>query len=342
MHRSCTAGDEGLTLSRREFIRGTVGAVSLWSMSARAQQPNRKPVIGYLSGGSPSFYYTTILPAFREGLSGSGYVEGKNITIEYRWAEGHYDRLPEMAAELVSRKVDLIVAGGGDEASRSAKKATATIPIVFSAGGDPVADGRVTSLARPGGNLTGVTFLTVGLYPKRLQLLTDLVPQAKTIAMLVAAHSPNTKDNLRETAAAAGALGKEFRPLPVAAEADLAPALASLQELKHAALVVQTDPFIDPWVEQLIPLAARYAVPAVYGFRRFPVVGGLMSYGASIEGVYRQVGVYAGKILAGAKPADLPIQQPTKFELVINLKTAKALGLTVPQSLLAGADEVVE
>jgi putative tryptophan/tyrosine transport system substrate-binding protein len=330
-----------LTRSRRDLMALLGGAAVASPLVARAQQPKTMPVIGYLSGGSASFY-TTILPSFHEGLSETGYVEGKNVAIEYRWAEGQYDRLPAMAAELVSRKVDLIVAGGGDKASRSAKNATATIPIVFSSGGDPVADGRVASLARPGGNLTGVSFLTVGLYPKRLQLLSELVPQAKTIAMLANANGPNTKDNLREVAEAAAALGKEFKPLTVALEADFAAAFASLEELKHAALIVQTDPFIDARVEQLIPLAARYAVPAIYGFRRFPVAGGLMSYGASIAGVYRQVGVYAGKILAGAKPADLPVQQPTKFELVINLKTAKALGLTVPQSLLARADEVIE
>ena len=334
------AGGDRLTRSRRDLM-ALLGGVAVASPLAARAQLKAMPVIGYLSGGSASFY-TTILPSFHEGLSQTGYVEGKNVAIEYRWAEGHYDRLPAMAAELISRKVDLIVAGGGDEASRSAKNATATIPIVFSSGGDPVADGRVASLARPGGNLTGVSFLTVGLYPKRLQLLSELVPQAKTIAMLANANSPNTKENLHEVAETAAALGKEFKPLTVAIEADFAAALASLEELKHAALIVQTDPFIDARVEQLIPLAARYAVPAIYGFRRFPVAGGLMSYGASIAGVYRQVGVYAGKILAGARPADLPVQQPTKFELVINLKAAKALGVTVPQSLLARADEVIE
>jgi putative tryptophan/tyrosine transport system substrate-binding protein len=327
-------------MERRYFISLLGGAVG-WPLAAQAQQPKTMPVIGYLSGGSASFY-RTILPSFHEGLGEAGYIEGKNVAIEYRWAEGHYEHLPAMATELTNRKVDLIVAGGGDEASRSAKNATTSIPIVFSSGGDPVADGRVASLARPGGNLTGVSFLTVGLYPKRLQLLSELVPEATAIAMLANANGPNTKDNLREVAETAAALGKEFKPLTVAVEADFVAAFASLKEPQRTELVVQTDPFIDARVEELIPLAARYAVPAIYGFRQFPVAGGLMSYGASIAGVYRQVGAYAGKILAGAKPADLPVQQPTKFELVVNLKTAKMLGLTVSQSILTFADEVIE
>ena len=325
---------------RRRDLLVLAGTAVLLPRTGTAQQ-RKMSVIGYLSGGSASFY-ATILPSFREGLGESGYVEGKNVAIEYRWAEGHYDRLPAMAAELVDRKVDLIVAGGGDEASRSAKQATAVIPIVFSSGGDPVADGRVVSLARPGGNLTGVSFLTVGLHPKRLELLAELVPQAQTIAMLAYANGPNAKTNFREVAEAAKALGKEFKPLAVSDDADFESEFASLQKLNGVALIVQTDPFIDARGDQLIALAARYAVPAIYGFRRLAVAGGLMSYGASINGVYRQVGVYAGKILTGAKPADLPVQQPTLFELVINLKTAKALGLSVPQSLVARADEVIE
>ena len=326
-------------MKRRDLIALLASAPVASPFAARAQKAI--PVIGYLSGGSASFY-TTILPSFHEGLRESGYVEGKNIAIEYRWADGHYDRLPAMAAEFVDRRVDLIVAGGGVQSLRSAKKATATIPIVFSSGSDPIAEGLVASLARPGGNLTGVSFLTTGLYPKRLQLVSEMVPQSAAIAMLVNANGPNTKDNLQEAAEAAATLGKQFKPLPVAIEADFAPAFAALEALKHAALIVQTDPFIDARVEQLIPLAARHAMPTIYGFRRFAVAGGLVSYGTSIGGVYHQVGVYAGKILAGAKPSDLPVEQPTKFELVINLKTAKALGLTVPQALLARADEVIE
>jgi ABC-type uncharacterized transport system substrate-binding protein len=325
---------------RRDVILG-LGAGFALPLAARAQQPKAMPVIGYLSGGVPSFYQT-ILPSFRDGLREAGYIEGKNVAIEYRWAEGKYDRLPALAAELVARKVDLIVAGGGNASPTAAKAATSTIPIVFSAGADPVAGGLVASLARPGGNLTGVSFLTVGLYPKRLQLLSELVPQARSVAMLAYANGPNTKDNFSEVAGAAAALGKEFKPLPVASDAEIEPVFASLKKPDRPALIIQTDPFIDARSERVIALAARYGLPAIYGFRRFAAAGGLMSYGASINGVYRQIGVYAGKVLAGAKPADLPVQQPTKFELVINLKTVNALGLTVPPALLAGADEIIE
>ena len=238
--------------------------------------------------------------------------------------------------------MDLIAATGGAAALRAAKAATSTIPIVFTSGGDPVADGLVASLARPGGNLTGVSFLTGELYPKRLQLLSEAVPQARSIAMLVNSNAPSTDGNLREAAAAAERLDKKFTPLRVAVEADFEPAFASLGKQHAMALIVQTDPFIDARVDQLVALAASYRTPAVYGFRQFPLAGGLMSYGVSISGVYRQAGAYAGKILAGANPADLPVMQPTRFELVINLKTAKALGLTVPWILLSQADEVIE
>jgi putative ABC transport system substrate-binding protein len=327
-------------MRRRDLVKFIgVGAIA-WPVSVSAQQ-KLMPVIGYLSGGSASFY-APILPAFLEGLRESGYVEGQNVEIEYRWAEGHYDRLPAFAAELVSRPVDLITATGGILALRAAKAVTSTIPIVFTSGSDPVAEGLVASLARPGGNLTGVSFLTAGFYPKRIQLLSELVPQAQSIAMLAYANGPNTSDNLRQAAEAAKVLGKKFEPLMVAVAADFDATFASLEKMKAVALVVQTDPFIDARVDQLIALAARAAVPAIYGFRRFAAAGGLMSYGASIAGVYRQAGAYAGKVLAGAKPADLPVQQPTKFELVINLKTAKALGVTVPHILLAQADEVIE
>jgi len=326
-------------MRRRRFV--TVLGAAVAAPFTTWAQGKAMPVIGYLSGGSQGFY-KTILPSFFEGLREAGYIEGKNVAVEYRWAEGQYDRLPAMAAELVERKVDLLVASGGDEASRAAKQATAAIPIVFSAGGDPVIDGRVASLARPGGNLTGVSFLTVGLYPKRLQLLSELVPQARSIAMLAYANGPNTKNNFREVAEATKALGKEFKPLAVSADSDFDSELGSLQKLNGVALIVQTDPFIDAQGDRLIALAARYALPAIYGFRRLAVAGGLMSYGANINGVYRQVGVYAGKILAGARPADLPVQQPNLFELVVNLNTAKALGLAVPQALLARADEVIE
>ena len=327
-------------MKRRDLILALAGTLAA-PLAARAQQ-RAMPTLGYMSGGSASFYAAGILPAFRDGLREAGYVEGENVTIDYRWAEGHYDRLPAFAAEFVRRNVDLIAATGGITALRAAKAATSTIPIVFTSGSDPVADGLVASLARPGGNLTGISFLTTQLYPKRLQLLSEVVSQAQSVAMLVNANGPNTDDNLRETAAAADALGKKFTPLRVAADSDFDPAFASLDQQKIAALVVQTDPFIDARVDQLVALAARYRIPAIYGFRQFPLAGGLMSYGVSIAGVYHQAGQYAGKILAGAKPADLPVQQPTKFEAVVNLKTAKSLGLTVPQTILAGADEVIE
>jgi putative ABC transport system substrate-binding protein len=327
-------------MRRRELILGLGGVAVAWPLTARAQQ-KPMPVIGYLSGGAASFY-TAILPAFREGLGEHGYVEGENVTIEYRWAEGHYDRLPAFAAELVSRKVDLIAATGGERASLAAKKATSTIPVVFTSGSDPVADGRVTSLARPGGNLTGVSFLAIELHPKRLELLAELVPRVRSMGLLVNRNVPATERVIQEVAAAAAAKGIQLNTMKVAVDADFSAAFASLERLQAGALIVATDPFIDAHRDQLITLAARYAIPAIYGFRQFVAAGGLMSYGASIAGVYRQAAEYAGRILAGAKPADLPVQQPTKFELVINLKTAKALGLTVPQSIFARADEIIE
>ena len=294
-----------------------------------------------MSGGSASFYQS-ILPAFRDGLREYGYIEGQNVAIEYRWAEGDYNRLPAFAAEFVARNANVIVATGGERSSKVAKEATSTIPIVFTSGSDPVADGRVASLARPGGNLTGVSFLTIELHPKRLELISEMVPQARVIALLANPKVPTTESMIGEVTAAATAKRIQLKPLKVATEADFETAFASLKKLKAGALIVATDPFIDARRDELIGLAARFAVPAIYGFRQFAVAGGLMSYGVSISGVYRQAGVYVGKILAGAKPAELPVQQPIKFELVINLKTAKALGVSVPPSLLARANEVIE
>lgn len=325
-------------MRRRDLVLGIAGALAA-PLAARAQQAT--PVIGYMSGGSQSFY-AGILPAFRDGLRKEGYAEGENVTIEYRWAEGHYDRLPGYAAEFVGRQVDLIVASGGNLAPKAAKAATSAIPIVFTAGADPVADGLVASLSRPGGNLTGVSFLTTQLYPKRLQLLCEAAPQTQSIAMLAYANGPNTASNLAEAAAAAAVLGKKFIPLKVSTEGDFEAAFASLDNEKNIGLAVQTDPFIDFRFDQIVGLAARYRIPTIYGLDQFPRAGGLMSYGVSIAGVYHQAGQYAGKILAGAKPADLPVQQPTKFDFIINLKTARALGLVMPQSLLTLADEVIE
>ena len=319
---------------------GVAGAC-LAPLATRAQQ-RRVPEIGYMSGGSAGFYAPTILPAFRDGLRESGFVEGQNVAIEYRWAEGHYEQLPGFAAEFVGRNVDLIAATGGVASSRAAKQATATIPIVFTSGGDPVADGLIASLARPGGNLTGVSFLTSELHPKRLELVSELVPQARVIGFLVNPNGPFTEHVVREAAAAAEARGVALKVVNVTGGEEFDAAFASLARIKIGAVIVETDPLIDARREELVRLAALYAIPAIYGFRVFAASGGLISYGVSIAGVYRQVGVYAGKILAGARPADLPVVQPTKFELVINLKTAKSLGLAVPQSLLARADEVIE
>ena len=324
-------------MRRREFI-GIAGGAAVWPLAGRAQQP-QMPVIGFISGGSASFYQS-ILPAFREGLREQGYIEGQNVTIEYRWAEGDYDRLPAFATEFVSRKVDVIAATG--PSSMAAKAATSTIPIVFTSGSDPVADGRVVSLARPGGNLTGISFLTVELNPKRFELISEMVPQARTIGLLLNPNQTSTETVIRQVAAAAKAKSIEIKALDVSAGVDFETAFATLQKFKAGALIVQTDPFIDARRDQLIDLAARFALPAIYGFREFALAGGLMSYGVSITDVYRHAGLYVGKILKGANPAELPVEQPTKFELIINLKTAKTLNLTIQPTLLARADEVVE
>ena len=260
------------------------------------------------------------------------------MAIEYRWAEGRYDRLPGFAAEFVSRKVDTVAATGGDRSSIAAKAATSTIPIVFTPGSDPVADGRVTSLGRPGGNLTGVSFLTIELHAKRLELIAEMVPQARAIALLANPSASTSESMIRQVAAAATAKGIRLETLKVAVEVNF----ASLEKPRADALIVATDPFIDARRDELIALAARFRVPAIYGFRQFALAGGLMSYGVNIAGVYRQASAYVGKLLAGARPADLPVERPAIFEVVINLKTARALGLKVPQSLLARADEVVE
>jgi putative ABC transport system substrate-binding protein len=298
------------------------------------------PVIGYLNGGSrgPS---NPFVAAFHEGLGEAGYVEGQNLTIEYRWAEGNYDRLPALAAELVGRKVDLIAASGGIASAVAAKTATSTIPIVF-IGGDPVELGLVASLARPGGNLTGVSILTVELASKQLELLTELAPRTGLVALLVNPNNPVTEPLTRDVQQAARAKGVQLQILKASSESEIDAAFASLVQRHAGALIVAGDPFFNNRRDQIVALAARHAVPAIYFGRELAAAGGLISYGPSFTAAFRQFGTYAGKILKGAKPADLPVQQPTKFELVINLKTANALGLTVPQSLLARADEVIE
>ena len=304
----------------------------------RAQQ-KAVPVIGILGPTSPG-PFAGFVAAFHRGLSETGYVEGQNVAIEYRWAEGRYDRLPALAADLVARKVDVIVAPGSPLAL-AAKNATSTIPIIFT-GGDPVAEGLVDSFARPGGNLTGVTFMNAELMPKRLELLSELVPQAGVIALLVNPNNSNADPTIRDVQEAARAKGVQLRVLRASTESEIDAAFATLVQVQAGALVLGADPFFGQRRDQLVALAARHAVPAIADWRGFPAAGGLISYGTSFTDSVRQVGMYAGKILKGTKPADLPVQQPTRFELVVNLNTAKALGLTIPPSILARVDEVIE
>jgi putative ABC transport system substrate-binding protein len=328
-------------MRRREVITLLGGAAIAWPLALRAQQP-AIPVIGFLGSASPDTY-TVRLRAFRQGLKEEGYVEGQNVAIEYRWAEGHYDRLPVLAAELVHRQVTVIVAGGGTSSAVAAKAATATIPIVFEVAVDPVEAGLVASLHRPGGNLTGVTNLNVEVGPKRLELLRELMPKATIIAVLVNPTSRVlTEQFLRALQAAAPALGMRLHVLHASTERDLDTIFAALGELRTDALFIGPDLLFLVHSEQLGALALRHALPATHLYRPFVAAGGLMSYGASQTEPYRLVGISAGKILHGEKPADLPVQQATKVELIINLKTAKALGLTVPLSLLGRADEVIE
>jgi putative ABC transport system substrate-binding protein len=325
-------------MKRRELILLLGGAV-IAPRALRAQQ-KPMPVIGFLNGTSPG-PAAAFVAAFRQGLSETGYVEGQNVAIEYRWAEGRYDRLPALATDLVGRRVDVIVATGGDRSALAAKSATSTIPIVFT-GGDPVAIGLVASLSRPGANLTGFSIITVELHPKLLELISELVPQVGVIALLVNPNNPNAERMQRDVQEAARAKRVQLHILKAGIESEMEGAFATLVHLKAGALLVGADAFFNSRREQLVALALRHAVPAIYEWREFPVAGGLISYGTSLAAVYRQVGIYVGRILKGAKPADLPVQQPTKFELVVNLKTAKALGVTVPPSILARADEVIE
>jgi putative tryptophan/tyrosine transport system substrate-binding protein len=325
---------------RRELLL-LLGAAMPAGRALRAQQ-KAMPAIGFLSGTSPG-PSAPFVAAFRQGLSETGYVEGQNLAIEYRWAEGRYDRLPALAADLVGRKADLIAtSGGGQNAVLAAKSATSTIPIVSLLGDDPVATGLVTSLARPGGNLTGVSFLFVELMQKRLELLSELVPQARVVALLVNPNNNNTPRIMRDVQEAARVKGLQLAILKAGTESEIDAAFAALVEQQAGALVVGADPFFTDRREQVVALASRHAVPAMYAVREIAAAGGLISYGASLPAAFRQLGIYAGKILKGAKPAELPVQQPTRFELVVNLNTAKALGLTVPPSILDLADEVIE
>ena len=323
-------------MNRRELILLVGGAMTA-ARAPRAQQ-KKMPVVGFLSGASPA-PSAPYLAAFLQGLSESGYVEGQNVTIEYRWAEGRYDRLPALAAELVIRKVEVIAALGGTPPALAAKNATATIPIVFGAG-DPVGLGLVASLARPGGNLTGTSGLELELAPKLVELMSELVPSARIIALLVTSNNPLAEHIIIQNAQqAASAKGLELQILKASTEGEID---AAFVELQAGGLIVQADPLFNSRREQLVGLASRRAMPAISAWREFAEAGGLISYGASRTGGWHKIGTYVGKILNGAKPADLPVEQPTRFDLVVNLKTAKALGLTVPPSILARATEVIE
>jgi putative ABC transport system substrate-binding protein len=329
-----------MRMKRREFIMLLGGAAVAWPLHARAQQP-ALPVIGYLGIASPETFAGR-LRAFRLGLGEIGYVEGRNVVIEYRWAEGRYDRLPALAADLVRRQVTVMVAPGGIPSALAAKAATATIPIVFETGADPVAVGLVPSLNRPGGNITGVTSLNSQIEPKRLELLHELVPAATTIARLVNPTNPRSESDTGEVRAAARALGLQVLLLQASNNHDIDAAFATLVKPQAGALMIGADPLFNTLSEQLAGLAARYALPAIAQPPEFPAAGGLMSYGGSITESHRQAGIYVGRILKGEKPADLPVQQVTKVELILNLKAAKALGLSVPLPLLTRADEVIE
>jgi putative ABC transport system substrate-binding protein len=325
-------------VKRREIIT-FIGGSAVWPLAARAQQPAML-VVGVLSTRAPGAD-PHLLAALQRGLKEAGFVEGQNVAIEYRFAANQYDRLPELAADLVRRRV-AVIATMGSPAAPAAKAATATIPVVFGIGDDPVTLGLVTSLNRPGGNLTGVTVLSAELGPKRLELAHELVPTAAIVAVLVNPSNTNTEPLSRDLQSAARAIGLQIHVLQASTEHDIDAAFATLLQVRAGALVIGTDPFFNSRSDQLAALALRHAMPTIYQFREFAAAGGVLSYGASITDSYRWVGLYTGRILKGEKPADLPVQQSTKVELIINLKTAKALGLTVPLSLLGRADEVIE
>jgi putative tryptophan/tyrosine transport system substrate-binding protein len=323
-------------MKRREFI-AAIGGAAAWPVVGRAQQP-AMPVIGMLSVGSPDAY-AIYLAAFRQGLNETGFVEGGNVAIEYRWGHGNNDRMRALAAELVDRQVNVIAAGAS---AIAAKAATATIPIVFIFGGDPVKSGLVTSLNRPGGNITGVGLFAFSLGAKRLEMLRELIPAAKVIAVLVNPTLLEAETDRKDVEAAAGAIGQHISILNASTDNDFEPTFETMDQQGAEALLVMSDPFFNSRRQQLVALAARHAIPAIYEWREIATIGGLMSYGGSLVDAYRQEGIYTGKILKGAKPADLPVMREVKIELILNQKTAKALGITFPLSLLGRADEVIE
>jgi putative ABC transport system substrate-binding protein len=325
---------------RREFIALASGAAVAWPLVARAQQ-NAMPMIGFLSGGSPGAYAGRVA-AFRKGLNESGFIDGQDAAIEFRWAQGQYDRLPVFAADLVRQKVAVIVSSGGDVAALSAKAATSSIPIVTVSGSDPVKTGLVVSFNRPGGNVTGASFVATELETKRLEILHDMVTTAAEIGILVNPTNPAAESRSKDLQMAARTLGLNVHIVGASSEGDLETAFGTLIQQRAGALLVSTDAFFTSQRGRLVALAARQALPTIYAWREFVEAGGLVSYGTIIDEVYRQVGIYTGRILKGEKPAELPFLRPTKFELVINLKTATALGLTIPQLILGRADEVIE
>jgi putative ABC transport system substrate-binding protein len=329
-----------MTIGRRQFISTIGGGAFAWPLAARAQQP-ALPVVGFLNGQSPDAFAPNAT-AFRLGLQEAGYIVGQNVEIEYRWAEGHTDRLPALVADLVGHRVKVIAATGGVASARAAKAATTTIPIVFNSGEDPVAAGLVSSLSRPGGNITGVSWFSVDVAGKRLALLHELVPAAMIIAMLLNPSDPESAPSSTTALEAARALGRQLVVVHANTADEIDVAFTALVQQRAAALVVGSGPFLQNRRDQIIALAAQHAIPTTYSDRQSPASGGLMSYGNNLADAYRRNAICVGRILKGDKPSDLPVDRSTKFELVINLKTAKALGLEVPPTLLARADEVIE